>query len=132
MTETNNIQELNDQALLKEITQYLNVINTLTEEQSPYIVNDDNWIDYEKQIIEAECNLINRLLFFQMTKNIESNLLTDKQSLVNEQLQLIPIIGLHLYKYFDNDVFNYIIDKYLSQTAKTVIISLVAELQKVN
>jgi hypothetical protein len=127
--ETDNIQE---DTLLLEFNNYLNIINTLSNEQQSFKKFSKDWIDIEQRIVEAECMLMNVLILFQMQRNVKTNFDFDERNLAAEQLQLVPIVGLHLNKYFENEYFKAIINNTLSPSARTLIERMVEQFKKAN
>lgn len=127
--ETDNVQE---DTLLLEFNNYLNIINTLSNEQQSFKKFSKDWIDIEQRIVETECMLMNVLILFQMQRNVKTNFDFDERNLAAEQLQLVPIVGLHLNKYFENEYFKAIINNTLSQPARTLIERMVEQFKKAN
>lgn len=116
--------------LLKEITNYLNIINVLSEEQIQFKKFSKEWIDIEQRIIECECNLVNLFVLFQIQRNIDRNNDATEKQLAKELLTLLPVIGLHLYKYFDNMHFKEIIETYLSKSSRVLIDNIIKKLKQ--
>jgi hypothetical protein len=127
--EADNIHE---DTLLLEFNNYLNIINTLSNEQQSFKKFSKDWIDIEQRIVEAECMLMNVLILFQMQRNVKTNFNFDERNLAKEQLQLVPIVGLHLNKYFENEYFKAIINNTLSPSARTLIERMVEQFKKAN
>lgn len=129
----NDFVNSNDEdTLLLEFNNYLNIINTLSNEQQSFKKFSKDWIDIEQRIVEAECMLMNILILFQMQRNVKNNFNFEERNLAKEQLQLVPIVGLHLYKYFENEYFKAIINNTLSQPARTLIDRMVDQFKKAN
>lgn len=116
--------------LLKEITNYLNIINVLSEEQIQFKKFSKDWIDIEQRIIECECNLVNLFTLFQIQRNIDKNNDENEKQLAKELLTVLPMIGLHLYKYFDNMHFKEIIETYLSKSSRVLIDNIIKKLKQ--
>lgn len=127
----NDFVNSNDEdTLLLEFNNYLNIINTLSNEQQSFKKFSKDWIDIEQRIVEAECMLMNILILFQMQRNVKNNFNFEERNLAKEQLQLVPIVGLHLYKYFENEYFKAIINNTLSNPARTLIDRMVEQFKK--
>ena len=116
--------------LLKEITNYLNIINVLSEEEIQFKKFSKEWIDIEQRIIECECNLVNLFVLFQIQRNIDRNNDETEKQLAKELLTLLPVIGLHLYKYFDNMHFKEIIETSLSKSSRVLIDNMIKKLKQ--
>jgi hypothetical protein len=123
-------KNVNEDVLLLEFRNYLDIINTLSTEQQMFKKFSKDWIDLEQRIVESECVLMNILLLFQLQRNVISNFNFFERQVAQEQLQLIPIIGLHLYKYFENELFKNIIDSNLSQSSRTLIEQMVKQFKQ--
>lgn len=128
----NFVNSNNEDTLLLEFNNYLNIINTLSNEQQSFKKFSKDWIDIEQRIVEAECMLMNILILFQMQRNVKNNFNFEERNLAKEQLQLVPIVGLHLYKYFENEYFKAIINNTLSKPARTLIDRMVEQFKKAN
>ena len=89
---------------------YFNIINELSEQQSKSVNYSVGWNTIEKQIIEYECKLFNELIKLDI-QEIEQ---------LFKDIQILPALGLHLYKCMFT--INYtIINDLLSEESKTFI-----------
>lgn len=80
---------------LKICKDYLMMIESLTNKQAIYAKNSKNWLKVEHNIVEIECKLFNELLLFDFQET---------EFMFNE-LPILSILGLHLFKYFDMPEF---------------------------
>jgi hypothetical protein len=126
------VNQNDEDTLLLEFNNYLNIINMLSNEQQSFKKFSKDWIDIEQRIVEAECMLMNILILFQMQRNVKTNFDFEERNLAKEQLQLVPIVGLHLNKYFENEYFKAIINNTLSPPARTLIERMVEQFKKAN
>lgn len=83
------------QKRLKLCKDYLMMIDSLSNQQAIYAKNTKNWLKVEHNIVEIECKLFNELLLFDFK---------DTEFMFNE-LPILSILALHLFKYFDMPEF---------------------------
>ena len=100
----------NNETKYTNIYNYFDIINKLSEQQAKSIKDSTGWNILETQIIEEECKLFNELIKLD-TQEIEQ---------LFKNSQILPVLGLHLYK--NMFTINYkIINDTLSEEAKIFI-----------
>lgn len=95
----------------EQIFSQFKTINALTEQQSVLERNSAGWNTLETKLIEEECKLFNNLVDLELQET----------EYLFEKLQILPMLGLHLYKcMFTNN--SEIVNNLLSEQAKGFII----------
>lgn len=77
------------------IQTYCEMINSLTEQQTVYNKDSADWLALEKKLVELECKLFNNLVLLELNET----------EYLFKQIAILPLLALHLYKYFDNKNF---------------------------
>ena len=90
-----------------KLDKLFNHIEELTIQQNQFEPNSVEWLDLEKQVVNAECMIFNKLL---KAENID----------INEYSAVLSLISLHLISYIEEDKFKEEINT-LSMDAKVMM-----------
>lgn len=101
--------------ILHEVLNYCEMINSLTEQQVNYTQYTKEWTDLEHKLVELECKLFNNLLLLEM----------DATEYLFEEMPVLPMLGIHLHKYFEN--INYLNEIQLLEERSKMFIELIYE-----
>ena len=86
------------------------MINSLTEQQAIYEKDTKEWNSLEQKLVEIECKLFNNLVLMELNET----------EYLFEQLPILPLLAIHIYKYFNNDQYKDIIS-ILNEQSKLLI-----------
>lgn len=93
-----------------ELFNQIKMINSLSEQQSSLVKDSVGWNTLEKHLIEEECKLFNDLISLELAE----------VEYLFKNLQILPMLGIHLYKCMFT--VNYtIINDLLTEEAKKFI-----------
>jgi hypothetical protein len=75
---------------IKFCKEHLMMINSLSNQQAAYSKHTEEWEKIEHNLIELECKLYNELLLLEI----------EEVEYLFEELPVLSMLGLHLFKYF--------------------------------
>jgi hypothetical protein len=91
----NNTNLDNSLESIENIIVMSQIIESLKEQQSDFTEDSDEWLEIEKKIVEFECTLFN--------ESVAINLINYET--LEEKIPILVILGLHIFKYIDDDRF---------------------------
>lgn len=100
----------NNDKKYNELFNQIKMINSLSEQQSILEKDSAGWNALEKHLVEEECKLFNDLVKLEL----------DEVEFLFQNLSILPMLGLHLYKCMFT-INNTIVNDLLSEESKKFI-----------